>query len=639
MKAKIYSLSLLLACSVAAMAIAPQKRANVANLQPQNGKMIVPTKEKSAVVTKADLPEGTLYLEDFEEPNNSWTLVQTPGESEDANGIYISNKVASSQSSSAAASGEMYLIGDYDKTVDVNHWAISKGVDLKAGEYYVSAFFQAYDDYGDDQFRVCMGTVANSQALTTVLIDNSGENFKAMKSWTLVSEKFTVESDGTYFFGWNHFNAKDGFFAAMDYFRITIDEPIMPSAKIAGATTVAHNGAWSLLLDSTIYLPHDSAQIGIQVETLFADEAHWTVEGAKQLFRDSTIMMVVSFPQTGEATLTFEVKNDQGTDTEIWKYKGFVKAEADHTDMLSNFGPGEKINALGYGLNKNYKMSYAEGYDHLDEGEKAHLTGVNVYVYDAWLKDYADSAMTVRILGPKLGEDVEGYAIEIPDDEKVLGSKTMTWAEFLGNEDAFVDGYEGGAICSVQFDKPVNVEGTYFVAIDMFQPDTLKYSLEENYIAIAFCDRGNSEGQNVLSKSDWLPYTVYQSWNDEDAWVNLGEYYRAIYIQRYGVDYTTPHSLAIWPVVTFGEFVDDAVRNVEVGKLSVYPSPVRDILYVENLNANAEVAIMDVTGRTVATYTAASVSNGINVKSLSEGVYVVSVKDAAGTYVSKFVKK
>ena len=77
-------------------------------------------------------------------------------------------------------------------------------------------------------------------------------------------------------------------------------------------------------------------------------------------------------------------------------------------------------------------MSYAEGYNHLDQNEEASISAFNIGVYESYFEDYADSIITFRVLGSKAGEGAGGEPILIPDDTKELGRKTMTYTEFLG---------------------------------------------------------------------------------------------------------------------------------------------------------------------------------------------------------------
>ena len=638
MKTKIYSLSLLLVCCMTAMAIVPQKRVVKDLRSDKSTTLIVQNQQKATAVVTATNEEGVIYVEDFEEDACAWKFIQTPGETENACqiGIVTDNVIPGMTGTCPAASGDRFVAGSYEdeEGPDVNHWAISDAITLAPGTYWVSFFVINSNLEGtEDGFRLCYGANASVAAMTNVVVDYTGENFELFEDWTLIKKQITVEAEGTFYFGWNHQAPAYAYFALFDWFRITTFEPENPKPIILGVNNVTHYGTWSALQYNTIYLPNTDAEIGLAATTNFVDTYDWSAVGVILTYEDSTNVMSFTYPQTATGEVSLKVANNEGDTTATWEYQGILKAAAGTTDLLFNLAPGEEPNSMGYNVSKNYKMSYAEGFDHLDTDEEAHIKSVTIGIYEAYFEDYGDSIMSVRILGGKIGQGAAGQNIIIPDDTKEFGRKNMTFKEFLQNQDAYIEA--PGDLLQVTFDEPINVTGNYFVAIDLVQPDTLKYSLDNNYISILCLDRGNGSPQPT---SWWRPYTVYVSWNDEDGWVSEGEYYRTLYYNAYEVDYTHPISLLVMPEVVFGPYVN--INNVKAdNKLSIYPTPAKDMLYVENMAADATVAIMDIMGRTVANYTATSVQKGISLKGLANGIYVISVKDAAGIHTSKFVKE
>lgn len=642
MKTKIYSLSLLLACCVTAMAIVPQKRVVKDLRSDKSTTLIVQNQQKATAVVTATNEEGVIYEEDFEEDACAWKFIQTPGETENACqiGIVTDNVIPGMQGTYPAASGDRFVAGSWEdeEGPDVNHWAISDAITLAPGTYWVSCFVIAVEQDGtQDGFRLCYGTGNTAAALSNVIIDNTGAKFVAYEDWTLVKAEVTIAQDGTYYFGWNHQAPAYAYFALFDWFRITSFEPQPPVPVIKKVEHLTWNGAWSTNEDDkTVYLPHDSAEIALKVTANFVDTYDWTITNAKMNFEDSTYIMTVTYPETAVGNIALKAANEKGDTTAVWEYKGVVKAAAGTTDVLTNMAPGEAnqytVNA-GYDVSKYSKMSYAEGYNHLDETETARIKSVKIGIYEAYFENYGDSVITVRILGGKADLGAGGENIVIPDDTKEFGRKNMTFKEFLDDQDAYVEA--PGKFLKITFDEPINVTGNYFIAVDLVQPDTLKCSLDNNYINFYYLDRGNGY---FISTSYWQTASTYRSWNDEDGWVNEREFYRMYCYIKFGDDYTSPCSLFFFPEIEFGNFV--GVNNVKTDNtLSIYPTPAKDMLYVENMDANATVAIMDVMGRTVANYNAASVAAGINVKDLSAGIYVISVRDAAGTHTSKFVKE
>ena len=124
------------------------------------------------------------------------------------------------------------------------------------------------------------------------------------------------------------------------------------------------------------------------------------------------------------------------------------------------------------------------------------------------------------------------------------------------------------------------------------------------------------------------------------------DYTEPYYTSTYGVTgYADLVSLAINAAVTFGYVAGTveepiAIKHVTAdNQLSVYPNPAKDMLYISSLADNSSISIADITGKQVATYRANSVQNGVSIGSLSTGLYIITVKDAAGIHTAKFVKE
>jgi hypothetical protein len=77
-----------------------------------------------------------------------------------------------------------------------------------------------------------------------------------------------------------------------------------------------------------------------------------------------------------------------------------------------------------------------------------------------------------------------------------------------------------------------------------------------------------------------------------------------------------------------------------INGLSVYPNPVSDVLKIANADnlANASFSIVDILGKTVFQSKALN-NDGIDVSTLSSGVYVLSVSSEDGAKQFKFQKK
>ncbi len=75
--------------------------------------------------------------------------------------------------------------------------------------------------------------------------------------------------------------------------------------------------------------------------------------------------------------------------------------------------------------------------------------------------------------------------------------------------------------------------------------------------------------------------------------------------------------------------------------LSIYPNPVKTRLFVRGITngANVKVEILDMSGVARLRATGLSDDNGIDVSGMRPGVYLITVRDDAGTYRTKFIKE
>ena len=67
----------------------------------------------------------------------------------------------------------------------------------------------------------------------------------------------------------------------------------------------------------------------------------------------------------------------------------------------------------------------------------------------------------------------------------------------------------------------------------------------------------------------------------------------------------------------------NGIENADI-EVSIYPNPVANVMNISLANA-AEARLMDINGRTVATFTLSAGSNSLNIASLPAGVYMLNV--------------
>ena len=74
-------------------------------------------------------------------------------------------------------------------------------------------------------------------------------------------------------------------------------------------------------------------------------------------------------------------------------------------------------------------------------------------------------------------------------------------------------------------------------------------------------------------------------------------------------------------------------------QLVLYPNPVYDIIYLNNLPENSNITLFSIDGKLVKSLENNNNNNWINVNELQKGVYVLTVKSLKGVWSSKFIKE
>ena len=84
----------------------------------------------------------------------------------------------------------------------------------------------------------------------------------------------------------------------------------------------------------------------------------------------------------------------------------------------------------------------------------------------------------------------------------------------------------------------------------------------------------------------------------------------------------------------FYQYTNLSVQNLQNSNLKIYPNPVSDVIFIENVRTNSLVKIIDVSGKIVLEKKLSG--NSIDVKSLSKGIYFIEIE---GNKPLKFIKK
>ena len=592
MKTRILTLCMLVASTLSVFATVTAKAVKVDGLQVHK----TPMMKAPSAVTSEDV-----FLETFDNGQGEWQII-------DASTTAGFNMQFGALSALTAISGSKYLISGYDSSAARDAWAISPGVSLTgATTYYVSGYVYTPGYNGVlDSITFTAGTDNTAEGQTTVLLQRN----EAVEGWVLVSVPFTPSADGLYFFGIHHCTQElDVNAIAVDNFRISLEAPVASKPTVNNVSLFG--GTWNYEGPSTVNLFADNDTILAVSDVLFADSYLWSCDGGVTPHADSLFYAKFGFTTAGAYNVSLKASNAQGDTTAVIPFTVNFPAEGQDGALWANKAPSEVLegdftftdgtNIMG--LNSAY-ASFCESY-YLPEGVYAGVDSVVLSVEKYYLQaENASKRFVVRLLGV----DENGYPLD-------------TW-EFGRFESTFANVF-GASISSptdvvVKFPKTVGVKGSFFVAVDLATDDTIDLTDGRDYLAFNFVYRGSASYATATS------YINYPS----NGWISFYEYIEALTSGSYG--YAT--SLGFIPSVKMGYVAGtveepNAIKHITAdNQLSVYPNPVKDVLYINDLNDNSTITIADVTGKQVAAYSASTGKNGVSVSGLSTGLYIVTVK-------------
>ena len=237
----------------------------------------------------------------------------------------------------------------------------------------------------------------------------------------------------------------------------------------------------------------------------------------------------------------------------------------------------------------------------------------------------------------------EGFEADLGDfvAYDVYGDQTWRQASYQGNGYANMNGYANGVdnanedwLISPALDGMYAIINMSFTSATKFEGDALRLMVSSDY-----------DGVSEPSDYSWDELTDMFDWStDNYEWVesgvmNISNFVgETFYIAFVYTSSTT--AAAAWEVdniLLIGE-QPLAVADEAVATLSVMPNPAADMVRFE-LSNDAQVSVYDLSGRMVAAESMRAGQASMNVATLENGVYFLSVRYADGTKeIARFVK-
>jgi hypothetical protein len=223
----------------------------------------------------------------------------------------------------------------------------------------------------------------------------------------------------------------------------------------------------------------------------------------------------------------------------------------------------------------------------------------------------------------------------------VYGDQGWQQGSYNGKTYAFINGYANGAsnanedwLISPAMNGEYAVINLQFISAMKFEGNALKLMISTDY-----------DGVSEPSDFSWDDMTDMFDWSTGNyEWVESGsmniESYAGLNFYIAFVYTSTAEASSAWEISDVKVLATEplAVADKLTSEIQVFPNPANSNIRF-NMNQDAQVCIFDMCGRMVREENLTSGDNGLNISTLENGVYFVSLKFADGhKAVSKFLK-
>jgi hypothetical protein len=161
-----------------------------------------------------------------------------------------------------------------------------------------------------------------------------------------------------------------------------------------------------------------------------------------------------------------------------------------------------------------------------------------------------------------------------------------------------------------------------------------------NLIAFIFTSTGKSSidyigpKKVILDANEEKEITLNKDINLEE-----GTYYLALYFYNDSIsggwDSLTPD---LYSKIKFTVTNPTGIEEATTGKLSIYPNPATDVIYVQSPYLIKSITILDISGKQILRQELPTTGT-VTVNNLSKGVYLIKIETDEGTYTEKLFKK
>lgn len=529
-----------------------------------------------------------------------------------------------------AVTGEYYMLTTTSLLTSRQDIAYTPMLEMKAGqEYSVSFYLYMPGDGNPGKFKFTVGQEQAYDMHENVLLEIKD---RKITKWEKQEVTFTPESDGKYCFAfWACSETPfDGYYAIDDFILKRSDDIVKPSCNFQFGNTLysIFEGCPCIFNGQDINLINMSEN---------ADSYKWSVNNGGEISDENTANPKLHVTKSGNYEVTLTATNKGGS-TSLKRNQNIIVLEEGEsysdawtttneiTDKIFSQGDVPSYTEDGtiqdyntyevyydyvVGVNDYYKC-FAERFV-LPHNQEITINSIsiNVLMYNLHIRtvaDYVDDSkkeFSLIIYGEKNGK---------PDTDKPLGTFRKTLSEVFGDA-----GYYQPVRHGLKFDTPVNVKGTFYVALEF---DELVLHPEGTVIERSFF---GADTRHHLNNETTLFVKPEKAIPGSDFKVT-GEYCKA--------DEFCPalkgYSFGATPWIN----IDKVVTDIEEPfKNELYISVDGSELKVSDLTAGDNISIYSVSGQLMWKGEATDTEMYISTSSWNNGVYIISVNGKSAKFI------
>lgn len=542
-----------------------------------------------------------------------------------------------SSKSIPAVSGSYYMIANSSVIANRRDIAYTPLLEMEAGKAYKVSFYLCMP--GADAtpaFKFTVGQDQASDMQTTTLLEVS----EKIGDWRRYEFTFTPETAGEYSFAfWAVSESANDGYICIDNFRLSeADDVFAPEAGFEFGNTMH-----SIFTGSSVVFPGQAVKLINTTDD--AETYEWSVNGNGATISDAAaINPTITFSEAGSYTVNLTATNSGGSKEASRTIRVSFPAEGesdafqtvddvtdkiyqqDATPAFREDGTVEDVYTYEVYQNyvvgfNNYYRAFAERFD-VPAGNKMDITSItfnsmNYYLFDQTIGIYDDEG---NFIGNSSFDKDKQMSIIIypekdgkPDVANPIYTKTDLVSNILHNDYKPVR-------TAVNFDTPVTVDGTFYIAFEFDEMTVTPYSsqtLSRSYFGGD--TRIHANGETTL----WVKPEAAIPGSEFEQNGTLGQYCRADEFSRELAGY----SFCIMPWVTYGQLLPTGIGETAVPgqDITLYVSVDGGNLRLSGVKAGSRVNVYTASGAAVFTGKAAGAEMTIPASGWGKGMFIVSV--------------